>query len=58
MSSKCTAFRSNRTNRERPSSGQEDPLTARAQAFAAPDATYHPLTAAKVIARNQDKPVG
>ncbi len=27
------------------------------QAFTAPDATYHPLTAAEVIARNQDKSV-
>lgn len=29
-----------------------------AQAFAAPDATYHPLTAAEVIARNQNKSAG
>ncbi len=28
------------------------------QAFAAPDATYHPLTAAEVIARNPGKSVG
>ena len=28
------------------------------QAFAAPDATYHPPTAAEVIARNQGKSVG